>query len=474
MRVLLVSPPHRYGSKSRVPTYLPLGLAYIAACARDRGHHVQVLDAWAHDLSRGEVRERLAEMSWDVAGISALSTQYRYVKWVAAELKRLRPAPVVLGGALASFSPHIVLRATEVDICVVREGEATFVELLENLDRRQHVPGIWHRTEDESHRNDAREPIEDLDALPFPARDLFPQEVYLRHASLDPGRRTPRVTNVVTGRGCPYGCRYCSKVMRGLRLRSIDSVIEEVRALIAEYQIGGIDFNDELLTVSKERAHELCDKIGPLGIGWQCQGRADVVDYQLLRTMRRAGCVCVGFGVESGSQKILDAMNKGVTVEQSVAAVNAAMRAGLHVQIQMMFGYPGDDQHTLAETVAFAARLHDYAYRPSLFITTPLPGAPLYHRARRDGLIPDEEGFLESLEAGYEPDGPVLVNMTQFSDEEFLRLKAETEARIGAALRRQLMTNPISMARYGVHRVRRDGAGQVLRAVCRKVRRQAR
>jgi len=464
MDVLLIAPPHYYGSKTRVPTYLPLGLAYAAARVRQEGHRVAVLDAWAHQLTRREVRERLQGMSWDVAGITALSTQYPYVKWLATELKRLRRAPVILGGALASFSPDLVLRATDVDVCVVREGEETFVELLSRLGQPERVQGIWYRTQGEVHKNHARESIEDLDALPFPARDLFPQEIYLRHASLDPGRATRRVINVVTSRGCPYGCRYCSKVMKGSRLRSVDSVVEEIRLLMADYQVGGVAFNDELVTVSKERAYELCEKIRPLGIEWQCQGRVDVVDYPLLREMRKAGCVCIGFGIESGSQDLLDAMKKGVTVEQSVAAINAAMRAGLDPQVQMMFGYPGENRQTLDETVAFAARLHAYRYRPSLFITTPLPGAPLYREARRSGLIPDEEAFLESLEAGHDPDGPVLVNMTELSDEEFLPLKAETEARIGATLHRRLVSNPISVGRYALHRLRRDGFGGVLRA----------
>jgi len=263
MDVLLIAPPHYYGSKKRIPTHLPLGLAYTAARVRQEGHRVAVLDAWAHQLTRREVGERLQAMSWDVVGISALSTQYPYIKWLATELKRVRRAPVILGGALATFSPHIVLRATEVDVCVVGEGEETLVQLLDELERPEKVRGIWHRTLGEVRRNPPGPRIQDLDALPFPARDLFPQEIYLRHASLAPGRTTPRIANVVTSRGCPYGCRYCSKVMKGSRLRSVDSVMEEIRLLMADYQVGGVEFNDELVTVSKERAWSSMMSLSP-------------------------------------------------------------------------------------------------------------------------------------------------------------------------------------------------------------------
>ena len=435
MRVLLIQPPHYYNGKSREPGFFPLGLGYIAKVLLKSGHDVEVLDIWAHQYTNEEVIQKIKGLEYDIVGISALSTQYAYVKWLAAELKKYNSGRIVVGGALATFSPETVLKYTETDICVIGEGEVTFKETVENIDCLEKVKGIYFKQDGEVAKNPLREYIREPDSIEFPAWDIFPVDVYLEHCRVW-GHPHIKAMNVIIGRGCPYSCRFCSKVFSEVRLRSGDNIIEEIKELKRRYSIGGIFFNDELAVIDKQRMHEFCDKIEPLNIKWSCQGRVNLVDFDLLKRMKKAGCVAVGYGIESGSQRILDKMNKKITVEQAKRAIEETIRAGMEPVAQMMYGYPGETRETLQETINF--------FRASPYLgpagiqtatrfspATPLPGAELYAQALREGLIKHEENFLEALSAGYDTEASsLLVNFTEFGEEEFWQLKRETEKKI--------------------------------------------
>jgi radical SAM superfamily enzyme YgiQ (UPF0313 family) len=432
MKVLLIQPLHYYDGKTRPPTNFPIGLGYIAKVLVKFGHDVDVLDIWAHQYSNDQVLEKIKGIDHDVVGISALSTQYRYVKWLTSELKKhcRDKTKIVVGGALATLSPEIVLKNTQTDICVIGEGEVTFREVVENTDSLETIEGICFKQGGKIVRTPPREYIKNLDSIEFPAWDLFLIETYIRTAALDlpvpePGVRT---MSIIAGRGCPYNCRFCSKTFSGLRLRSVDNVIQEIKELIKRYDIARIHFCDELVLVNKKGVYELCDKIEKLNIKWQCQGKVNLVDLDLLKRMKEAGCIAVGYGVESGSQKILDNMNKQQTVEQAKRAIRDAVEVGLHPIVQMIFGYPGETRETLRETIAFFEET-PYVGRVPFFVSTPIPGTELYHHALEKGLITDEEKFLEQLEVGYNylPGRPPLVNFTRFSEEEFHRFYRETE-----------------------------------------------
>ena len=429
MKILLIQPPHYYNGRSREPAFFPLGLGYIAKALLKSGNEVDVLDIWAHQYSHEEVVQKIQELDYDVAGVSALSTQYAYVKWLIAELKRYSDAPVVVGNALATFTPEIVLSNTEADICVIGEGEITFGEVIENIDNLECVKGIYFARNNELVKNPPREYIKNLDEIDFPAWDLFPMDIYLKHCRVY-GTNIPAM-NVITARGCPYNCRFCSKTFQGVRFRSVDNVIKEINELIKKYAIRGIFFNDELLVTNKKRVYELCDKIEPLNINWNCQGRVNLVDFDLLRRMKKAGCVAIGYGIESGSQTILNNMNKQVTVEQAEKALEDTVKVGMYPIMQMMYGYPGETRKTLQETVEFVKKIPYVGPVGALAVTTPLPGAELYYYSLERGLIKDEEKYLEQLAGGYMHDGTrPLVNFTEFDDEDFYRLKWETESAI--------------------------------------------
>jgi anaerobic magnesium-protoporphyrin IX monomethyl ester cyclase len=436
VKVLLIQPPHFFEAQRRPPDYFPIGLGYMAKSLSKSGHDVEVLDIWGHEYTNEQVVQRIKQTNWDVAGISALSTQYAYTKWLAAELKRCNTKRVVVGGPLATLSPEIVLRNTEIDICVIGEGEVTGKEILANLDKLESVRGIYFKQDGEIIKNPPQEYIQDLDSIEFPAWDLFPTEVYIKNSAL-PGHPKMKVVRVISTRGCPYSCRYCSKPFTGIRFRSAANIADEIKAFVVRYpQVKGVNFPDDLLALNKRRMYELCDMMEPLNMKWACQARVDLVDLALLKRMEKSGCVTIAYGIESGSQTILDNMNKRVTVEQAEKALKETVDAGMWPRIAMMFGYPGETRETLRETIDFLKRL---PYLPMDAIsalrfsrTTPLPGTILYDQTIKQGLIGDEEKYLANLSTGgYMPGGtPAGVNLTNFTEKEFYQLKRKTEREI--------------------------------------------
>jgi anaerobic magnesium-protoporphyrin IX monomethyl ester cyclase len=441
MKVLLIQPPHA----GREPSLFPLGLGYIARALQDIGCEVTVFDIHAHNYTREEVAEKIGRLSYDVTGISAFSTQYAYVKWLTAELKKSHQGKIIMGGPLPTYNPAMVLEKTLADICVISEGDLTVKSLIENIDKPEKVAGIYYRQNGRIISNPPRDYVKDLDSIPFPPYDIFPMDIYFRHTGLF-GMLTRKTINIVTSRGCPYRCNFCSRTFGGVRLRSIDNVIAEIRHLKERFGVDSVYFNDELLVVSKNRAQELCDKIKSLGILWGCQGRSNIVDLELLKWMKSAGCVSVGYGVESGSQKILDNMNKHATVVENEKAITNTLKAGLMPVVQMIYGYPGEDKNTIRETVDFFNRVHYSPPTPdgkaNLNLIAPLPGSPLYEESLQNGLIRDEDAYLSVIEMGYNPGSPVMVNFTEFSNAELLDLKARTEREIYLNYRRYLKRHP--------------------------------
>ena len=217
------------------------------------------------------------------------------------------------------------------------------------------------------------------------------------------------------------------------------------------YGIGAVAFNDELVLASKKRSYELCKKIKPLKIYWGCQGRANLVDLDLLKTMKTSGCTYVGYGIESGSQKILNNMNKRVTVRQNELAITNTLKAGMIPIVQMIYGYPGEDLDTIRETVGFFERVHFYpafgAGDAEFSLLTPLPGSALYEELVTEGQIVDEEEYLLKLEGGYEPDSKMLMNLTQFSDEGLLAHKLLLSKRVKENYEIYVRKNPGEVAK---------------------------
>ncbi|MBU1632426.1 MAG: radical SAM protein [Nanoarchaeota archaeon] len=420
MKILLINSP----TEGRIPAQFPLGLGYIAKVLLNEGYQVEVLDIWSKQYTKEQIMKIIPKLKYDLVGINAISVHYNFVKWLSKKLKEHHSGKIILGGALPTFSSEIVLKNTEVDICVLGEGEITIINLLNNWDNISKVNGIHYKNNGKIIKNTEREYIKNLDIIPFPAWELFPIKNYLKTPASLEGYGINSM-NIISARGCPYRCEYCSKTFKSCRLRSVDNIIEEIKELKKRYGIKVIDFNDELVLISKSRMLELCKKIALLKIKWTCQGRTNVVDYEMLSEMKKAGCYEVGYGIESGSQKILDNMKKDTTVEIAIKAVLETKKAGIKPALQSMFGYTGENHDTIKETIEFYNTIHDHPASESS-ITTPFPGTVLYDNLKQKGLIKDEEKYLEDLKET----GQYIINLTEFPDNKVVEIRNKMDKKI--------------------------------------------
>lgn len=433
-KVLLIHPRHeRIAVKKRRDISFPWGLAYVAGALAQSGRMVEILDAQARQLSKAEVMEEIKKKSFDLVGLSAFSNQFNSARIFSEFIKENFSAPVVVGGPGATHSAELFLKNSRADICVIGEGEETIVDLLDNLDNLEKVPGIAFKKGEEVVVNPARPYLSDLDNLPAPAYHLFNMPDYLS-ANLFPdtyaGRKSERykglkTINFITSRGCPYSCKFCSRNFSGYRQMSVDKIMAELEYLKNQFGAEAIGFSDELFLSKAERVREFSRRVIGLGLYWTAQARVNLVDYQLLKIMKEGNCLGVGFGIESGSQRLLDNMNKMTTVAQIKKAMMACRDLDLGVKAQLIFGYPGENEESVRETIDLLKELDILLTRPFSAIT-PIPGSPLWDEAVAAGKIKDPVQFLIDIEEsfGY---GQVRINFTDWSDEEYrARMQAAT------------------------------------------------
>jgi anaerobic magnesium-protoporphyrin IX monomethyl ester cyclase len=391
--VLLIYPyfrPRWDRSRFRFP---PLGTAYVAAALRDAGHEVDLLDCTF--LDRDEALARAREAGASVVGVSVLATLAPAALWFAERLRGCCDL-LVAGGPLPTCEPARFL--TRFDAVVRGEGEATMCELVNAVAAGRDpagVPGVVTRVgvprgapatpapaaAGSSPAPSARRLLPDLDELPPPARDLLPNPAYIAAARAHGGAA---VTTVMTTRGCPFACEFCSNVVFGQTFRehSPARVVDEVeQALALGYE--RIAFADDVFTLGRDRVRAICDEIARRGLrfAWECLGRADTVDDEVAGALRAAGCDTIFFGLESGNDAVLRLMDKRITVAQGRRAVAAARRAGLKVGAFFIVFYPGESGDTVLDTLRLARSLPlDYV---GLSMPYPLPGTRLAGRVGR-------------------------------------------------------------------------------------------
>lgn len=438
--VLLINPKFSFDAKLKKQNLFPFGMGYVAACLQQAGYHVDVWDIYIEKINYEGVRKKIRSgflNEYAHIGITGIVNQYLYVKHLIEDIKQVSNAVVTVGGPLATYSYPILLEHTGVDVCVSGYGEETYIEVVSGKSLEE-IKGIAFKDSEQTIEfTPPREPIRDLDALPYPAYDLFNMEFYITHSEmmdiLRPLYRGQRIMPMITGRGCPYNCRFCSKSVRRVSSKSVEYIIREMRFFQEKYDVHIFHFIDELMLISKPRMLEFCKKVKALNVMWDAQGRVNLVDQEVLQAMKDAGCQCVGFGVESGSQTILGAMNKQITTAQIKNALTICREINLLTKIQLIYGYPGESNATLAETLNLFKELRYPARR--FTVITPLPGSALYEEATSDGFLGDGEsdvisevGFHEWLSRnGGLCNEKLFYNRTAFSDEEFFEKRQYAE-----------------------------------------------
>ena len=388
IEVVLINP-----AQSTKYSQPPIGLALIAAVLEKGGYQVNVLDANLLKLKPYDVAPLVHNA--DIIGLTAMTSTINTAKAIAQHLKKVKPdLTIILGGAHATLLPEETLATTpEIDIIVRGEGEETIIKLLQALEHKKslcEIPGISYKKDGGVVNNPTRLKNIDLDSLPFLAYHLLPWRRYKPHP---PHGRAFPFAAIITSRGCPHRCSYCSKSIFGNKFRgqSPERVVEEIAYYRRRFGIREIAFYDDVFTLDRSRAYAIADEIIKRGlrIYWTCETRVNLVDKELLRHMKQAGCYSIAYGIESGSEEIIDTLNKDITLEEAKEAVRLSREVGLRTIGYFMIGSPGESPETIQQTIQFAKKLKlDFA---QFSITTPFPGAKLYNlylNSRKSDNIP--------------------------------------------------------------------------------------
>jgi len=394
MLVLLVRPdrPDVESERKRVGLrHQPLGLLYLATAAHGAGFDVEIVD----EVLGENAERRIEQLRPDWVGITVASRLFRRSCEIA-RFAKARGARVVLGGPHPTALPEHSLVESGADVVVIGEGEQTFVELLTTC-QWDRVRGLCFNRDGRVVKTESRPPIEDLDRLPIPNRQLLRLQRYRSDSEL--GHYVPRgdrLIRLMATRGCPYRCTFCAGHAvfgRRVRFRSTESVVEEIRQCVADFDAHHFSFIDDTLTVQPDYATELCERLirSRLRVRWSCLSRVGL-DDRMLGLMRRAGCVMLGFGIESGSRTVLEWIRKEIDPAVAMDTIRRARRHGLVTKTFWIVGLPKEGEREYRESLLLAKRLGSDFAIPSVFL--PLPGSEEFDRMQRAGLETDPNRII--------------------------------------------------------------------------------
>ncbi len=427
MNVLLVDPPF-YRFFHYYNRYFPLGLSYLASSLRKGGHRVTIYDADCNRGSKGmdytrlpemyriylkelknpenpiirEISDVLARYRPDVVGVTVMTPKAASAFTVASLVKQYnKNCHVVFGGPHATLKAAEILgNAHDVDFVINGEGEAAMLDLMNALSHTASeastpagnesgigaISGLSYRRNGKAAHNPTRKFIDELDSLPFPDRGSFlGQDTY---TSEDMGL-------LMGSRGCPYSCSYCATQIwtRKVRYRSLSNIIEEMSGVYLRHGTRQFTFKDDSFTVNRKRVMEFCNNLMEAGlkVNWDCNTRVDLVDMELLKAMKRAGCNSIKVGIESGSERILKLMDKGITLERTREAARLFRAAGIHWTAYFMMGVPTETREDVEKTLKLL-----YEIKPSFAsvgVYEPFPGTRLFDIGVERGLVNKEMGY---------------------------------------------------------------------------------
>ena len=383
MKVLLINPSGGY-----VHEYPPLGLLYIASVLRDAGHEVGFFDEGAKTNIELSLLDYTIKFNPDVCGFAAYTTNViNTFKTISQVKSRLPKCVMIIGGPHPTVLPEKTLEeCKDIDYVVCGEGENTTRELLDALQNNRDVlsvDGLCLRVNGKIQQTQKRALIQDLDALPFPMYELIEDFEYV----YDPLKVGKKLATLMTSRGCPYDCAFCSAKAvwrRSFRRRSVDNVIQEIKWLIEKYGYDELYFMDDLFTVNKPWLNTFyaAKQEHSINLPWKCLGRVDLLEYEDYKKMADSGCYLMQFGVESGDDKVLADVDKKTTTAQVRKAFSQARSAGLNIFAFFILGHRLDTYETVLKTIRFAQEISpDFM---SFFCLVPFPGTRVYE------FVPEE------------------------------------------------------------------------------------
>lgn len=445
MKVFFLIPPVTVSNTEYIPrnSYPSLGAAYLAAVLEERGHKVFILDAFTtrdykvclqadkatYGLDDAAIKKQIQNFNPDIVGISSMYTMYSQDAHRMAQIVKEVNSDILVafGGAHPSCSPQTVLEDNNVDVVVRGEGEYTLLDIVNAFKSKrsiEDIPGTAVRKDNFICVNADRPLIDDLDVLPQPARHLLPMEDYFynaKHSTLY-NMRNP-FTTLISSRGCPMNCVYCSvKTIWGRtwRARSAGKVADEIEDLVENYGVKEIHFSDDNISVNKDRIKDICNEIlrRKLDIRWAAPTGIAIwsLDEELLKIMKKAGCYRLTFGLESGNKETLDFIGKKYTYEKAKQLIKLANSLGFWTASTFIFGFPYEKRESIDDTIALAqnSRL-DFAvfYTPVIF-----PGTKLFEVYKEAGIPYQSE--ITGVNNAY--------NSLYFSKEEIIKIRSEANS----------------------------------------------
>ncbi len=420
--------------------YPPYGAMYIASAVRKKGHNPQIINAHTDLIADRELIDKIRRLNPKYIGFSGIvAPSYKYVKDVSLELRDEFPDKIqILGGGLAN-AVEPVFKNTSIDIVVQGEGDLTIVDLLECLDNRgnlDNVPGIYYRNGPSYVYTGKRGVITNLDILPYPAFDLIDMDKYMpdglefiryfttkiKDKRIYDPKRNRKMLTLPTSRGCFAQCSFCFRAYPGIRVHSMKYTFDFIEYCIEKFNPGFFTLGDECFAPNKTRNWEFIEeyKRRKMNFVFRILGmRVDTVDREILRAYKEIGCWMIEYGFESGSQKMLNIIDKRVTVEQNRQVALWTQEAGIYTSPTLVLGMPGETEATIQESIDFIKSLKFGFKQYQWSYALPIPGAPLYDFGRITGAIEDEDEYLSSLDdySNKKGMGVFQVNLTDEPDE---------------------------------------------------------
>lgn len=434
MKILLIYPLDR---EFLPPSMPPMGLAYIAAVLKKAGYSVIVSDLnGERDTGLAKLKAVLSTEKFNFIGISSIITQFKKVRELGVLVKSFCPeVPLVMGGPGPTSIPELYLTHCSADVVCIGEGEETIKELAAYIEAQKDYCGCagiaFNDRKGGVIKTASRRHIADIDSIGFPAWDAFSSmEIYAKNYLFRQGRQ--RGMSLMSTRGCPGQCNYCMCNFGSLlRVRSIESVFEEIRFLVNTYQIEHVHFLDDTFIASRKRIVYMQEhfKSDFPQVSWSANARADMMTFDSLEMMKESGCVSLAYGIESGSPTVLKFIKKGITIEQVCKAIQWTRQLGIGVTTYFMIGMPVETPQTIRESIEFCK---ENLVGGEFFFATPFPGTELYRYAREKELINNEVVYLEN--AGEVRD--FIINLTAMDNEELFTLKAQAEGEITSYLQK--------------------------------------
>ena len=435
MKILFLVPPETISLESSVPKaleggkgyYPKLGLLYVAAYyERETGNTATFIDCPPENVSEEDMLARVREIKPDMVAMSIMTFNLLDALRTAMVLKKENPnIKICLGGPHVNLYPKETLDQPEIDYVVFGEGEKIFTRLVLALENGNEtlssINGLGWKQDNTSNINPAETELLDLDELPFPARHLVDVSSY-QHI-IGEGRQ---FFTIQATRGCPAACTFCDIRKTKFRIRSPESVVNEIEELV-KMGVDDLFFVDDTITIDKKNVLAICKLIVDRGIkiNFKISARVDTINKEVVAALKKAGCYRIHFGIESATPKHLQYLQKGQSLEKVERAVKMTREAGIGFFAYMMIGIPHETKEEMFATVDFAKKLKpDYA---QFSICTPYPKVELYYQMLSEGIVPED--YWQKFAENPSPDFKIKFWNKDFSEEELRQIQDECHAR---------------------------------------------